>query len=158
MKCFEILCDAIQITPSPIHFFYLYDVDAKSLKSKVSVSLKPRPDRKCLNPFKSNAKTSFTRKYFRMAIHHAYPELFTLRDGTARFPIYWIEKPNGIVDPPEDSLTAEVKTIIIFFAQLPVLDCAKVIEDARHSKTPRYLGLHMPNHSFSLLLATIFIT
>ncbi|XP_057416565.1 uncharacterized protein LOC130711106 isoform X1 [Lotus japonicus] len=71
IRCFEILSAAVGIAPSPTSFFYLYDVDPKSIKNKGWISLKARAGRKCLHPHKSNAKSSFARKYFRVAVHPA---------------------------------------------------------------------------------------
>ncbi|XP_057418083.1 uncharacterized protein LOC130712265 [Lotus japonicus] len=139
IRCFEILSAAVGIAPSPTSFFYLYDVDSKSIKNKGWISLKARAGRKCLHPHKSNAKSSFARKYFRVAVHPAYPEAFTLRDGTALFPLYWTEKPNGITDPSEESLSANDKAFLDLLAPLPILDCTTVLEGADLSRTPKYL-------------------
>lgn len=87
MRCFEILCDAIQLPPSLVHFFYLYDVDRKSLQSRGWVALKVRPGRSRLNPFKRNPKATFARIYFKIGVHHEYLELFTSRDRSIRFPL-----------------------------------------------------------------------
>lgn len=51
IRCFEILCDAVHREPSTTRFYYLYDMDAKSLQLRGWVSLKARAGRKCFNPF-----------------------------------------------------------------------------------------------------------
>lgn len=148
VKCFELLCDHLSVTPTYPLFFYFY----KSLTSRPKfMSFNPlsaRHNMAIFKPLKSNFK-HWQKNFFKVAYSPEIKNWF--RDSKERplFPFYWTANPRRDITVPLEALTLEEQRVALYLLSLPQISCNDLLQAAKDGQIPQF---------FSKSLSTVFVS
>ena len=104
MRCFELLLEYLGLEPTSSLFFTIYTMDFNMQVLHNFVSFGARKGLSLFLPFRSNWKLT-KWYYFKVVDTPDFPHLMKFKNGRAKFPFYWVNRPTHMIGYDEAVLT-----------------------------------------------------
>lgn len=139
LRCFEILCDRLGITPSYELFFCFYWVKGVPSVAANLMSFSSYTNLARFYPFKNNYHKQFHGRWFKVFDNPDFAQLTTYEDCSYKFPFYWTETPQTAIKIVDGMLTPDQVHAAEFLETIPVLRCSLMIKAAAENQLDEYL-------------------
>jgi hypothetical protein len=125
VKCFEVLCSALELSPSTGVFFYFYYV--KSLTKGKAVTLTSQANRGLFTLYASNFK-NYQNTFLRIRHGPGLKDLMYDEMDQPLFPFYWTEDPRAIKGVDETKLSESELETLSFLDNFHVMDPRDILD------------------------------